>query len=626
MAVEVILDEPAGDAHGLTRKGSIMIGHLHEIGRRQLGHVKSNAGAQTGGTCDATRLAQHATCGKRKERMIAGRSARCTMTKRRCHTDDLGGLQEIGGNEIWMVVAAVESSQSALHQQEQPVGAFTFERNGVGGFEHRPTFHDAVEILAQAREGFDYGHRRDGVEITTLIETDFDMREGLQPSSEPGFGLANTFGDGPELAVIGRQDHHNPIGIAKWVSPQHDAVVLFHTHGANATPEPGQFFSFDRCDHTCAMSERLETDRTLARIFGGFRFITALWLTVLALFALQNDQPPPATGIVIAIITLAWVFAFLTWRTARNRPETLATMRWMFTDLAIGLITLIVPLFDAADGVNYGAGYPIASVVLWGYVGGISGGLVAAVLAGVVIALSGEYDFAGKVTTSLIYVVAAVVAGWGQQVFERSERARRRAEKALREERAARVRADERAEIASRVHDSVLQTLALIQRNSDEPDTVSSLARRQERVLRDQLFGVDRRVDGTLGSAIRKVAADIEDAYHVGVEVVTVGDAPMTSALEALVAAAREGLTNSAKHSGQDRVDLFAEIRNQRAHVFVRDRGPGFDLRAIGPDRKGITESIIGRMERYGGSAEFHSGAGVGTELELSMRVPGETV
>ncbi|MBT8201301.1 MAG: hypothetical protein KJO36_12375 [Acidimicrobiia bacterium] len=374
------------------------------------------------------------------------------------------------------------------------------------------------------------------------------------------------------------------------------------------------------------MSERLETDRTLARIFGGFRFITALWLTVLALFALQNDRPPPATGIVVAIITLAWVFAFVTWRTARNRPETLATLRWMLSDLAIGLITLIVPLFDAADGVNYGAGYPIASVVLWGYVGGISGGLVAAVAAGVVIALSGEYDFAGKVTTSLIYVVAAVVAGWGQQVFERSDRARRRAEKALREERAARVRADERAEIASRVHDSVLQTLALIQRNASEPETVSSLARRQERVLRDQLFGVDRRVDGTLGSAIRKVAEDVEDSYHVGVEVVTVGDAPMTSALEALVAAAKEGLINSAKHSGQDRVDLFSEIRNQRVHVFVRDRGPGFDLQAIGSDRKGISESIIGRMERYGGSAEFHSGAGVGTELELSMHVPQDSV
>ena len=374
------------------------------------------------------------------------------------------------------------------------------------------------------------------------------------------------------------------------------------------------------------MTARLDTDQTLARIFGGFRFITAAWLTVLAVFALRNDDPAPEGLIVGLMIAGAWIFAFITWRTSRKNPERLASLSWMITDLVVGLTILIVPLFDEADGVNYAAGYPIASVVLWGYIGGISGGLVAALAAVVVIALSGEYDFAGKVTTSLIYVVAAIVAGWGQQVFERSDRARRRAEKALQEERAARVRADERAELASRVHDSVLQTLALIQRNSDDPESVGSLARRQERELRDQLFGPDRPVEGTLVSAITQAAHEVEDAFAVNVETVCVGSVvSLTSALEALVAATKEGLVNAAKHSGQERIDLFVEVGTAAVHVFVRDRGPGFDPSAVPSDRRGIAESIQGRMDRYGGSAQYRTGPGIGTELELAMKLPKES-
>jgi signal transduction histidine kinase len=190
----------------------------------------------------------------------------------------------------------------------------------------------------------------------------------------------------------------------------------------------------------------------------------------------------------------------------------------------------------------------------------------------------------------------------------------------LASERSARIREQERAELAAHLHDSVLQTLALIQKRAEDPREVAGLARRQERELRDWLHERPS-PDGqdSVARALERVAAEVEELHGVTIEVVTVGDRRLDGGLEAMVQAAREAMTNAAKFSGCERVDLYAEVEPERVEMFVRDRGVGFDPAAIPVDRRGVRDSIVARMERYRGSAVVRSALGEGTEVELTL-------
>ncbi len=196
-------------------------------------------------------------------------------------------------------------------------------------------------------------------------------------------------------------------------------------------------------------------------------------------------------------------------------------------------------------------------------------------------------------------------------------------------ERQARIRAEDRADMAARVHDSVLQTLALIQRSADQPGKVVQLARAQERELRQWLFegkapGAIAEGATTLAEGVGLIAREMEEAHGVSVEVVTVGNCPLNDDLRAMLEAGREATVNAAKWSGAPVISLFAEAEPRRVSLFVRDRGKGFDPDLVAEDRKGIAESIRARMARHGGSAVLRSVAGEGTEVELSMPRPSE--
>jgi signal transduction histidine kinase len=190
-------------------------------------------------------------------------------------------------------------------------------------------------------------------------------------------------------------------------------------------------------------------------------------------------------------------------------------------------------------------------------------------------------------------------------------------------ERQARVRAEERADIAARVHDSVLQTLALIQRRADDPQKVVQLARLQERELRSWLFEGrapnEADADATFAAGVRQIQQDVEASYGVPVEAVTVGECELDENLSALLAAAREATVNAAKWSGASIISLFAEVEPAEVSVVVRDRGRGFDPEAVPADRKGLAESVRGRMTRRGGTVTINSSVGEGTKVSLKM-------
>jgi signal transduction histidine kinase len=219
---------------------------------------------------------------------------------------------------------------------------------------------------------------------------------------------------------------------------------------------------------------------------------------------------------------------------------------------------------------------------------------------------------AGEVVLAALVALAAVAL-----VFAPSWR---RLARSLATERAERVRAQEREEVAAHLHDSVLQTLALIQRNAQDPQQVAALARRQERELRAWLAGEeDEPVPSSLAAALDAAAVELEESLGATVEVVTVGDGPLDDSGVAVVAAAREAMLNAAKFAAGGPVSVYAEVGDERIQVFVRDRGDGFDPEAVPPERRGLRESIRGRMRRAGGTAVVRSEHGGGTEVELSI-------
>jgi signal transduction histidine kinase/phage shock protein PspC (stress-responsive transcriptional regulator) len=249
------------------------------------------------------------------------------------------------------------------------------------------------------------------------------------------------------------------------------------------------------------------------------------------------------------------------------------------------------------------------------------GGLLVAGGIAVLVATSGSWSALRAGLSAAVVVIAGLTLVIGPGLW--------RLAAALVEERRDRIRSDERADVAAHLHDSVLQTLALVQRRADDPREVVRLARLQERELRAWLLQGDDVADGvtanargngdaSVGAALEDAAALVERDYGVPVEVVRVRDCPIAG-LEPLVLAAKEGMVNAARHSGAPEVSVFLEVGERDAVVYVRDRGRGFDLDRVAQDRGGIAASVVGRLSRNGGVAHIHTAPGLGCELELSM-------
>lgn len=376
-------------------------------------------------------------------------------------------------------------------------------------------------------------------------------------------------------------------------------------------------------DHRTAA--RIEV--ALRRVVLGYRIVGALWLTALALLAAG-----PGTGAVradplvtLATVALVWGWVALTGAVAARRPAALGSWMWLAADVALAAWTIAAPSAAGAGAVAFYGGYPFSAVLLAATTRGLAGGLAAGgVLAGAAVArllAEGAPALPESISSILLYLAGGALLAWAIGLLRRQEADRLAAEQTLAAERAERIRSQERAETAAHLHDSVLQTLALIQRRSADPAQVTALARRSERALRDWLSGRPRAASDAqrFCEAVKDAAADVEAAHHLTVDVVTVGDAPCDERVSALVAAMREALVNAATHAGVDRVSVYAEVGDDGTSVFVRDRGRGFDPAHVAPDRRGISESIVGRVRRHGGDATVRSATGRGTEVHLTL-------
>jgi signal transduction histidine kinase len=326
-----------------------------------------------------------------------------------------------------------------------------------------------------------------------------------------------------------------------------------------------------------------------------YRWLVALGLLGFALvawllWAMNETSPPPWPVVVadlVAVIGLCvgpWlvIVARQLSRVARGEQEAVAVYSRVLVAVAI-----------------LGVGGPVASVLFVAlFSDDVTHPEIAAGLGGLSI-----------IAAAAVAVIGGVLVPWFFLVT-----------RTLARERARRVRAEERAEVAAHLHDSVLQALTLIQKKADDSPSVRRLARGTERELRRWLYGSPAADEPDFAAAVRAAAEDVESRFDVAVELVAVGTCPLDGPARAVVGAVREALTNAAKHAEVRRVSVFTEVSSAEMLALVRDRGRGFDRAApLGGDRRGIADSIEARMADQGGTAVVRSGVGTGTEVELHM-------
>ena len=319
----------------------------------------------------------------------------------------------------------------------------------------------------------------------------------------------------------------------------------------------------------------------------------AIALAALGLGVILVAQATLGSGAVFWPIVIGLAGVALLWRQA----DEVQRERWLDTSGRLDPVRMVFGSGGLASYARVGAGIVlvVVALVVFGANGSSFGEAKVALVAGLL-------GVAG---------LALVVGPW---VF--------RLASDLGAEREERIRVEERADVAAHLHDSVLQTLALIQKSSHDPTTVARLARAQERDLRSWLYAGESIDESSLAGALRSAAAEVEDAHGISVDVVAVGDCELDEPLRPIVQATREAVTNAAKHAGTGRVDVYAEVSSASVDVFVRDRGAGFLLDDVPEDRYGVRRSILDRMERHGGTAEVRSAPGEGTEVRLHLPRP----
>lgn len=367
-------------------------------------------------------------------------------------------------------------------------------------------------------------------------------------------------------------------------------------------------------------NRELPVDATLRRIVALLRAMGWAWMLMLVILTLVDD-PDANRTIVIGALALATVWTVVTlWAAQPTGP---LGAGWFDTiDLGVALLVGLASTAAGAADLFHG-GYPMSALGVLAFGGGLRLTLIGGTILGIEQVTVHLLDGRGPLPTagSVTFVVFGILMGWGFDAVRRQERARIALEAELDAAREAQVRQDERIALANRLHDSVLQTLAVLRRNADDPDHVRFLARRQERRLRQTISEYRSPYATSARAALQAVCDEVEDVHRVEIDTVVRGDADVGDPCTVALAATREALTNAAKHAGVEVIDLYAELAPARLEIFVRDRGRGFDV-AAADQVGGMDHSVRRRMADAGGVAIIRSRPGDGTEVHLRWPAP----
>ncbi|MDJ0962281.1 MAG: hypothetical protein QNJ88_16660 [Acidimicrobiia bacterium] len=361
--------------------------------------------------------------------------------------------------------------------------------------------------------------------------------------------------------------------------------------------------------------QRLPVDTTLKGIVVLFRMLGWAWMLLLVVLTPFGD-PDANLVIVFGAMGLATVWTATTWWAAGNADQ-LGRPWFVMSDLTIALIVGFASTAAGAEDLFHG-GYPISTLAVIAFATSMRITIWASLLVGFEQVIVHFVDERGGIPAagSVVFLVFGTLLGWSFEALRDQERRRLAVQADLDRAEATRVRHEERMDLANRLHDSVLQTLTALRRDADDPNQVRYLARRQERMLRRTISEYRSEHEHSARAEIQGMCDEIEDVHRIEIDTVVRGDAEVDAAFEAVLAAAREALTNAAKHSGVDVIDLYAELEPGRIEVFVRDRGAGFDA-ASSRSGRGLDHSVVRRVTDIDGEATITSEVGVGTSVEL---------
>jgi signal transduction histidine kinase len=360
----------------------------------------------------------------------------------------------------------------------------------------------------------------------------------------------------------------------------------------------------------------LPVDATLRKIVLVFRLLGWGWMMLLVALTPSAD-PEASLPVVIGAAVLATAWTGLTlWAAADTRR--LRATSFVAGDIATALLVGSASTIAGAENLFHG-GYPISALAVVAYGFGLRGAVAASFL------LAGEqfilHEIDGKgllpAVGSVTFIVFAILMGWAFDQIREQQRIVLATQKRLGESRDAQARHEERLELANRLHDTVLQTLIVLRRHADDPQEVHYLARRQERQLRRTISEYRSPYANSARAALQGVCDDIEDVYRIEIDVLIRGDANTDECCEAILAATQEALVNAAKHSGVQKIDLYAELRSDRTKIFVRDRGTGFDPQKSATGR-GIDHGLLSRVQAVGGTVTISTSPDGGTEVAMS--------